>query len=134
MRVVRRTDVVWRLEGEEHPIPVGIWRSTDDLTSGTIEIRGGRSSDTRVHGGDLAGYVIEGRLNLFLPDLDVPGPGNGWFQMTPADGFYVPAGMPYRLHVMTEQRVRLLFGVAPRYLPEGTLGPGPSGGASAADP
>jgi mannose-6-phosphate isomerase-like protein (cupin superfamily) len=119
MRVLREADVLWQLEGDEDPVLVGIWRSTSELTSGTISLRGGQRSDTRVHGGDLAGYVVEGRLNLFLPELDVPGPGNGWFQMGAGDGFYVPAGTPYRLHNMTERPVRSLFGVAPRYLPDG---------------
>jgi quercetin dioxygenase-like cupin family protein len=119
MRVLRARDVMWRLEGQERPIAVGIWRSTDELTSGRIELAGGQRSDTRVHGGDLAGYVTEGRLNLFLPDLDVPGPGNGWFQIGPGDGFFVPAGMAYRVHNMTERPVGFLFGVAPAYLPSG---------------
>ncbi len=119
MRVLRRSDVLWRLEGEAHPILVGIWRSTEQLTSGWIELRGGERSDTRRHGGDLAGYVTEGRLHLFLPELDVPGPGNGWFQMDAGDGFFVPAGVPYRLHNMTASTVRCLFGVAPDYLAGG---------------
>jgi quercetin dioxygenase-like cupin family protein len=119
MQVLRETDALWRMEGDEHPILVGIWRSSDELTSGRIELRGGQRSEGRVHGGDLAGYVVDGRLNLFLPDLDVPGPGNGWFQMVAGDGFYVPAGVPYRLHNMTENGIRFLFGVAPHYLPKG---------------
>jgi len=119
MRVLREADVLWRMEGDEDPLLVGIWRSTDELTSGRTELRGGQRSDTRIHGGDLAGYVVEGRLNLFLPELDVPGPGNAWFQVSAGDGFYVPAGVPYRLHNMTEHRVRFLFGVAPRYLQGG---------------
>jgi mannose-6-phosphate isomerase-like protein (cupin superfamily) len=132
MRVLRARDVLWRIEGDEHPILVGVWRSTDELTSGRVELRGGQRSDTRVHGGDLAGYVVEGRLNLFLPDLETPGPGNGWFQMGPGDGFFVPAGVPYRVHDMTEKPVRYLFGVAPRYLPAEASAGGSSGGPSSA--
>jgi mannose-6-phosphate isomerase-like protein (cupin superfamily) len=116
MRVLRKHDVVWRLEGNENPILVGIWRSTAELTSGQVELRGGQRSDPRLHGGDLAGYVVEGRLNVFLPELDVPGPGNGWFQIDPGDGFFVPAGMSYWVHNMTGDAVRFLFGVAPTYL------------------
>jgi quercetin dioxygenase-like cupin family protein len=119
IRTLREADALWRLEGEDHPILVAIWRSTSALTSGTVELRPGQRSDTRVHGGDLAGYVTEGRVHLFLPDLDVPGAGNGWFRMDAGDGFYVPAGAPYRVHNMTEAPARYVFGVAPTYLADG---------------
>lgn len=116
MRVLRSRDVLWRMEGEDHPILVGICRSTDQLTSGRVELRPGQRTDMRRHGGDLAGYVIEGRVSLHLPALQVPGPGNGWFHVDAGDGFYVPAGDPYRLHNETDEAARFLFGVAPTYL------------------
>ena len=122
MRVLRSPDVLWRMEGEDHPILVGIWRSTDQLTSGRVELRPGQRSDMRRHGGDLAGYVLEGRVSLLLPELQVPGPGNGWFHADVGDGFYVPAGDPYRLHNETDETARFLFGVAPTYLAEPPAG------------
>ncbi len=116
MRVLRTPDVLWRMEGDGHPILVGIWRSTERLTSGRIELRAGQRSDQRSHAGDLAGYVLEGRLSVWLPELETPGPGNGWFHMSPGDGFYVPAGTPYAFYNQTEQVARFVFGVAPAYL------------------
>ena len=116
MRVLRSDDVLWRMEGEDHPILVGIWRSTEQLTSGRVELRPGQRSDMRRHGGDLAGYVVEGRVSLLLPELQVPGPGNGWFHADVGDGLYVPAGEPYRLHNETGETARFVFGVAPTYL------------------
>ena len=106
------------MEGEDHPILVGIWRSTERLTSGRVELRAGQRSDRRRHAGDLAGYVLEGRVSLWLPELEVPGPGNGWFHMGAGDGFYVPAGAPYVLSNQTELVARFTFGVAPAYLGE----------------
>ena len=116
MRVLQSGDVLWRMEGEDHPVLVGIWRSSERLTSGRIELRAGQRSDVRSHAGDLAGYMLEGRLSVWLPTLDVPGPSNGWFHMVPGDGFYVPAGEPYALFNQTAEPTRSVFGVAPTYL------------------
>ena len=113
---VRPADILWRLEGEEE-LPVGILLSTPELTCGVIDLLPGQRSGVRAHGGDLAGYVVDGRLNLLLPDGVEGRPGKLWFQMEPEDGLLVPAGVPYRLFNMTDAPVRLLFGVAPTYLP-----------------
>ena len=115
--VIAADDILWRLEGKEYQILVGILLSTDELTAGRIELLPGQRSDTRVHGGDLTGYVLAGQLNLLLPESPGPGPGNGWFQMGEDDGFFVPASVPYRYYNMTAEPVQLLFGVAPTYLP-----------------
>jgi len=115
--VISADDILWRLEGKEHQVLVGILLSTDELTAGRIELLPGQRSDIRIHGGDLTGYVLGGRLNLLLPESPGPGPGNGWFQMSEDDGFFVPASVPYRYYNMTAEPVQLLFGVAPTYLP-----------------
>jgi quercetin dioxygenase-like cupin family protein len=115
-RVVRSADVLWRLEGDAGVL-VGIMLSTAELTSGIIELLPGQRSDVRTHGGDLAGYVVDGRLNLLLPEGVDDRPGKLWFQVEQDDGFFVPVGVPYRLFNMTDEPVHLLFGVAPRYLP-----------------
>ena len=114
--VITADEILWRLEGKENQILVGILLSTDELTAGCIELLPGQRSDTRVHSGDQAGYVLGGRLNLHLPEHSGPGPGNGWFQIDEDDGFFVPAGAPHRYYNMTAEPVRLLFGVAPTYL------------------
>ena len=58
--VLRQADVLWRLEGTEHELLVGILLSTDQLTCGAIELLPGQRSDVRVHAGDCAGYASEG--------------------------------------------------------------------------
>lgn len=117
--VVRPDEILWRLEGDEHRILVGIYMSTPELTAGVTELLPGQRSDTHVHGGDQAGLVLEGRLNLLLPGEAGPGPGNGWFEMDADDAFLVPAGAPHRYYNMTDRPVRFAFGVAPKYLASG---------------
>jgi quercetin dioxygenase-like cupin family protein len=117
--VIARDDVLWRLEGEENHVLVGMQLSTPRLTAGSIELRPGQRSDPRAHGGDLAGYVLEGRLNLCLLDASGDSRANKWFQADAEDGIFVPAGTRYQLFNMTDAPVRTFFGVAPSYLPDG---------------
>ena len=115
--VIRPDDVLWRVEGEENHVLVGIRLSTEQLTSGSIELLPGQRSDPRAHGGDVAGYVLDGRLNLLLLDESGDSRAHKWFQVDVEDGFFVPAGTRYQYFNMTDRPVRALFGVAPAYLP-----------------
>jgi mannose-6-phosphate isomerase-like protein (cupin superfamily) len=111
-------DVLWRLEGTDDPVLIGIYLSTPELTAGSLDLLPGQRSDALVRGGDEAGYVVSGQMSLFLPDgPDPEGPGNAWHQIDPGDAWYVPEGVPHRYFNMTNQPVRAVFGVAPRYLP-----------------
>jgi quercetin dioxygenase-like cupin family protein len=118
MHVIRPEETLWRLEGEQNRILVGISWSTDELTTGVMELQPGQSSDMHVHGGDEAGFVLEGRLNVLIPSEATGGSANGWFEMDPDDAYLVPAGAPHRYYNMTGSTVRFMFGVAPRYLAE----------------
>lgn len=117
--LIRPADALWRVEGKEHQILTGILLSTGDLTVGHVDLLPGQRSDPHAHGGDQAGYVVEGRLNLYLPDHLSAGKGNGWFQMGPGDGFYVPQGMSHQYFNMSHSTTRFVFGVAPTYLAAG---------------
>jgi quercetin dioxygenase-like cupin family protein len=121
---VRREDVLWRIEGAEPQIAIGILLSTAQLTVGLAELLPGQSSGPRVHGGDLSVYVLDGRLNVLVQQDGIP--SGRWFQMDPADGFYAPAGIPHEYFNMSDRVVRFIFGVAPSYLPTAS----PSGGES----
>jgi quercetin dioxygenase-like cupin family protein len=114
--VVRPHEVLWRMEGEEQRVLVGIHLSTEKLTAGAIELLPGQRSDPRMHAGDLAGYVQSGRLNLCILDPGGNPRARQWFQSDEQDGLFVPGGTPYQLFNMTERPVRLLFGVAPEYV------------------
>jgi mannose-6-phosphate isomerase-like protein (cupin superfamily) len=116
---ISKDEILWRMEGDEHPILVGILLSTDELTAGYAELLPGQWSDTAFHGGDEAGHVLEGTLNLFLPDETGVDSGGSWFEMHQDDGFYIPEGRGHRYYNMTDHPVRFMFGVAPAYLPNG---------------
>lgn len=110
---IRESDVLWRIEGQERNILVGIMFSTENLTVGTIDLLPGRYSEPRSHGGDLSMYVLSGRLNVRLPDRPRP---DDWLQVEAGDGFFAPLGVRYMLFNMTDAPVRAIFGVAPSYL------------------
>ena len=111
MHVLRQDDILWRLEGHEMPVLVGILASTEQLTVGTIELLPGQHSEIQVHGGDESLYLLEGTLNLRLPENG----GQKWFELKPRDGFYVPEGAPHQYYNVSDRPARLIFGVAPRY-------------------
>ncbi len=119
-RTIHKADAsktLWRLEGEQRRILVGIMLSTPGLTAGRIELLPGQFSDVRTHAGDLALFVEHGRLNVLLPDED----GSArWSELHAEDGFYAPAGTPHRYFNETDEPVRCLFAVAPAYLPIGS--------------
>ena len=116
MHVIRDADVMWRLEGKDQSLAVAILVSTEHLTVGKAQIRPGDPSTPRVHGGDLALYVLEGTVHVRLPDRERP----NYFECVSGDGFYVPEGVPYQLHNVTDRSSTCLFGVAPNYLPDGS--------------
>lgn len=114
IRVLRDDDVLWRLEGCEHPVLVGILASTPQLTVGKIVLQPGQHGDAQAHGGDESLYVLEGGLHVRLPDQA----GQRLFELKPGDGFYIPEGVVHQYYNISERPVELVFGVAPRYLPD----------------
>ena len=113
MQVLRRDDQLWRLEGDADRVLVGIFVCTEHLTAGTIELRAGQRSGIQVHGGDESGYVLEGTVGIRIGADE----GRSWFEVGPGDGYYVPEGVPHRYYNAGSSAARLVFGVAPAYLP-----------------
>jgi len=113
MRVLRADDALWRLEGEQDVL-VGLWASTEQLTVGKVYLRPGQHTDAQAHGGDEGLYLLEGTLNVRIPDND----GQRWFELARRDGFYIPEGVAHQYYNMTDQLVEFIFGVAPAYLPD----------------
>jgi quercetin dioxygenase-like cupin family protein len=112
--VVREADMLWRLEGKDRPILVGMLASTEHLTVGKIHLRPGQCSEVETHGGDESLYVLDGTLNVRTQEASGP----RWFELTPGDGCYLPEGTPHQYYNMTDRPVELIFGMAPRYLPD----------------
>jgi uncharacterized RmlC-like cupin family protein len=117
IRVIRTPDLMWRLEGAAQPILIGILASTEHLTAGTARLLAGQRSDVRRHSGSMSLYVVEGRLHVRLTDQ----PTDNWHELSPGDGFYLPAGTPYQYYNMSADPVAAVFGVAPSYLSDDGL-------------
>jgi quercetin dioxygenase-like cupin family protein len=113
MEVLRPGDVLWRLEGEDDPVLVGILASTEHITVGTIELRPGQRTEIHRHGGDESGYVLDGTVGIRI-GADA---GRSWLEVGPGDGFYIPDDVPHRYYNAGSKPARLVFGVAPHYLP-----------------
>jgi quercetin dioxygenase-like cupin family protein len=113
---VRAGDVLWRLEGQAHPLLVGILVSTEHLTVGRIDLLPGQRSEPECHGGDESIYVLSGTAHV-RPLADT---GPGWLELSPRDGCYLPAGTRHQYYNIGEEPASLLFGVAPSYRCEGS--------------
>jgi quercetin dioxygenase-like cupin family protein len=111
--VVREGDLLWRLEGEDRPALVGLLVSTARLTAGKVRLLPGGQSAVHAHGGDESLYVVQGTLHVRLPEHE----GQRWFELAPADGFYIPQGVAHQYYNIGGEPVEVMFGVAPGYLP-----------------
>ena len=109
--VLREADVLWRLEGHEQRALVGVLASTEHLTVATVHLQPGQQTDLQTHGGDESLYVLEGILNVRVPENE----GQRWFELKPGDGFYLPEGTPHQYYNVSDSPARLIFGVAPHY-------------------
>jgi mannose-6-phosphate isomerase-like protein (cupin superfamily) len=112
MRVLRESDLLWRMEGVgSPPVLVGLLVATERLTVGLVRLLPGQKSSVQAHGGDEVLYVLQGTLNIHLPEQD----GQKWFELQPRDGFYLPEGTGHQYYNYSDQTVELMFGVAPSY-------------------
>ncbi|MCI0626182.1 MAG: cupin domain-containing protein [Acidobacteria bacterium] len=113
MRVLRDSDILWRLEGRVHRALVGILASTEHLTVGRIDLAAGQQTEIHSHAGDEGLYLSEGEIQLRTPENQ----GQSWFELKSGDGFYVPKGTPHQYYNVSSKPARVVFGVAPTYLP-----------------
>jgi quercetin dioxygenase-like cupin family protein len=112
IRVVRECDYLWVLDGGDQGVLTGLIASTDQLTAGRTIVLPGRSSALHDHDGDECLYVVSGVLNVQVPEKQ----GKTWFELHPADGFFVPAGTKHQYWNMGQDSAVFVFGVAPKYL------------------
>lgn len=113
--LMRDSDLLWRFEGQQDQVLVGLLCSTEHLTVGKLLLLPGQKTDLFRHGGDKSLYVVEGVLNILCPEKSE---GPKWFELQPQDGFYAPAGTKHQFYNLTDQPVHVVFGVAPSYLEE----------------
>jgi len=110
--VLRDADLLWRMEGREHPALTGLLVSTDQLTVGKLCLQPGQVTDPEVHGGDESVYVLDGVLTLSVAAAD----SAPWYELKAGDGFYLPQGASHQYRNLSNRPVTVLFGVAPQYL------------------
>ncbi len=107
VRLLTEHDVLWRFEGERSHILVGHLISTDYLTVGEAHLLPGQLSDVLAQPAIKTIYVLEGTLNVQLPE------GESWIEAHAEDGVYLPAGTRHRFLNFTTQPVRFLFQLVP---------------------
>lgn len=112
MRVLRDSDMLWRMEGSNRHILTGLLISTDHLTVGKLFLLPGQRTDMEVHSGDESIYLLEGSLTLYVDAPDA----SPWFELKPGDGFFLPQGTRHQYCNMSDKPAVVLFGVAPDYL------------------
>lgn len=112
IHIVREQDVLYRLEGREHPVLTGILVSTEHLTAARLELLPGHQSDVHSHAGDESLYVVSGTLNVRAPEHN----GQRWFEVPTGDGFYVPQGAAHQYYNIGATPAVAVLGVAPSYL------------------
>ena len=111
IQVLRDGDINWRLEGDTQELLLGILVSTEHLTVAKGCLLLGQNTPLRSHSGDQSIYVLDGILNIRVPDRE----GQKWFEVHPADGFYLPEGVTYQFFNGLDTPARFIFGVAPDY-------------------
>jgi quercetin dioxygenase-like cupin family protein len=113
IKVIRDSDMLWRMEGQSKHLLTGLLASTDQLTVGKLFLLPGQESEFEVHGGDESLYLLQGNLTLCVEASD----GSPWYELKPGDGFYLPEGTRHQYRNISNEATELLFGVAPHYLP-----------------
>lgn len=109
-------DLLWEVPNGKAGALVGLYVSTENLTSGRVELRPGARTGPRSHQGDMSFHILAGPAHLLLLDwLEAAG---RWHQLESGDGFFLPGGTRYELFNMGSGDVSALFGGAAGYLPE----------------
>ncbi len=107
VRLITKDDILWRFEGERKHILVGHLISTGFLTAGEIDLLPGQLSDLLVSSAIKTMYVLEGTLNVQLPNEEA------WIEAHAEDGVFLPADTPHRLLNFTTSPVKVLFQLVP---------------------
>jgi quercetin dioxygenase-like cupin family protein len=108
--LIRRTDLAYEIVGEQRPIRVAIGISTTMLTTGFVDLYPGQKSEVVSHPGDKVLYVLEGQLNIHLPDND-----GEWWELVDGDTAFIPSGCRHVFFNTSDALTEFLFSVAPLY-------------------
>ncbi|MBM3584498.1 MAG: cupin domain-containing protein [Alphaproteobacteria bacterium] len=102
-------DALHRMHGTHAPVVEALYISTADITCGRVALRPGLIAEPMRHPGDKVIFVLEGRVNVHLPD------GFDWFEVNRWDCLYLPGGTNHVLVNYTGEPAEVLFSVVPTY-------------------
>lgn len=97
----------------EPGVLTGVELAGEHLTAGWLEIGPGGVSSPRTHDGDVILFALSGATFVRASDGD----GQVVAELGPEDAMYVPTGSTYDVRNVGGETCRLVFGVAPKYLP-----------------
>ncbi len=106
-----KSDATWR---RDLGALVGLLVSTDQLTSGLLEVDPGGCARAHAHGGDEVLYVTHERLTVRAWDGD----DVSVFELGPDDACYLPKGCRHEYRNYGPETAHAVFGVAPGYQPD----------------
>lgn len=108
--LIRRGDYAYEVVGTTRPMRVAIGVSTAMLTTCLADLHPGQQSEAVSHPGDKVLYVLEGQLNIHLPDHE-----GEWWELVEGDTAFIPGGCRHVFFNTSDCRTELLFSVAPDY-------------------
>jgi mannose-6-phosphate isomerase-like protein (cupin superfamily) len=97
----------------EPGVLTGVELAAEHLTAGWIEISPGGVSRQHAHGGDLILFALTPGTYVRASKRD----GEVVAELGPEDVMYIPAGSTYDIRNVGGETCRLVFGVAPSFLP-----------------
>ena len=97
----------------EPGVLTGVELAAEHLTAGWIEISPGGVSQQHAHGGDLILFALTPGTYVRASKTD----GEVVAELVPEDVMYIPAGSTYDIRNVGGETCRLVFGVAPSFLP-----------------
>jgi quercetin dioxygenase-like cupin family protein len=106
------SDAVWR---RDLGALVGLLVSTDQLTTGLVEVDPGGCAQAHAHDGDEVLYVTRGDLTVRAWD----GEAVSVFELAQDDACYLPRGCRHEYRNYGPETAHAVFGVAPNYWSEG---------------
>ncbi len=107
--ILKQSDQLHIIQGQNDPILVSFFVSSDLLSVGSFMLAPGRNGDAEFHGGDESLYVERGKLDIFFPR------SRERFEVEEEDGFFCPEGIEHQYYNTTELPVHALFAIAPNY-------------------
>lgn len=107
MTVVSPKDAVVLMHGENEPVPIEVYISSDFLTFAKSWIIPGKRSEPWSHEGELLLHVTKGTLYIQII-------GGREFEVKEQEQFFIPANIEYRLWNNGDTLVEFVFCVAPK--------------------